>query len=110
MFETRRRRVGQAQGGADDPKQEPGAPEEGEVTGLSPTGPNPVPGAGQAGGVSTRRTSYATVSHSAPQPFVNRLTYMMVMESANQLWTTQSKCLFTCTYSLVPLSSGPFSQ
>ncbi|XP_042563779.1 histone-lysine N-methyltransferase SETD5 isoform X3 [Clupea harengus] len=60
MFETRRRRVGQAQGGADDPKQEPGAPEEGEVTGLSPTGPNPVPGAGQAGGVSTRRTSYAT--------------------------------------------------
>ncbi|XP_062400582.1 histone-lysine N-methyltransferase SETD5 isoform X3 [Sardina pilchardus] len=58
-LERRRRRA--AQGGADEPKQEPGAPEEGEVTGLSPAGPhNPAPATGTSGGVSTRRTSYAT--------------------------------------------------
>lgn len=68
-FETmdrRRRRMGQ--GGADEPKQEPGAPEEGEVTGLSPAGPNPTPGTGPIGGVSTRRTSHATVSQGPPPP------------------------------------------
>ncbi|XP_041946450.1 histone-lysine N-methyltransferase SETD5 isoform X7 [Alosa sapidissima] len=57
-MERRRRRV--VQGAADEPKQEPGAPEEGEVTGLSPAGPNPTSSAGTSGGVSTRRTSYAT--------------------------------------------------
>ncbi|KAL2090608.1 hypothetical protein ACEWY4_012871 [Coilia grayii] len=56
MMDRRRRRVGQ---GAEELKQEPGALEEGEVTGLSPTGANPIPSMGTTAGVSTRRTSYA---------------------------------------------------
>lgn len=51
------------QGAADDLKQEPGGLEEGEVTGLSPSAANPLPGMGSTtAGVSTRRASYATVS------------------------------------------------
>ncbi|XP_063071179.1 histone-lysine N-methyltransferase SETD5 isoform X2 [Engraulis encrasicolus] len=59
LLDRRRRRVGQ--GAADDLKQEPGGLEEGEVTGLSPSAANPLPGMGSTtAGVSTRRASYAT--------------------------------------------------
>lgn len=58
--ERRRRRLGQAQVVADELKQEAGAPEEGEVTGLCPSGTNPTSSGGSAVGINTRRTSIPT--------------------------------------------------
>lgn len=63
-LERRRKRVSQGteRVGLDDLKQEGVGPEEGGAS--SPTGANPGQNAGLMGGVSTRRTSFATVSRS----------------------------------------------
>lgn len=61
-LERRRKRVSQGteRAGLDDLKQEGVGPEDGGAS--SPTGANPGQNAGLIGGVSTRRTSFATVS------------------------------------------------
>lgn len=63
-MERRRKRVSQGteRAGLDDLRQEGVGPEEGGAS--SPTGANPGQNAGLIGGVSTRRTSFATVSTS----------------------------------------------